>query len=129
MADGRSSLVDGGLLAGCEAQDVEGNIYQHHLFVVINTIDCQTALVDEAIEGGVVADQTGGVHVLNGTAKDLVEDVVVSLGLLLEGYARLLEQVGLDVSAGNFARGTEVNSDEFSLKANEKSSYSYAAET
>ena len=45
----------------------------------------------------------------------LVEDVVGALNLLLEGDARLLQEVGLDVAPGEFTLGVEVDADELTL--------------
>lgn len=46
---------------------------------------------------------------------DLVEDVVVALLLELEGHARLLEQVLLDVGARDLSARPEVDADELTL--------------
>ena len=54
--------------------------------------------------------------VWEGVGQELVEYVIVSLGRLLKRDTRLLEQVRLNVGAGNFARRTEVNANKFALK-------------
>ena len=46
---------------------------------------------------------------------DLVEDVVVALLFQLEGHARLLEQVLLDVGARDLPARPEVDADELTL--------------
>ena len=45
----------------------------------------------------------------------LVEDVVISLDLELEGDTGLLQKVSLDIGGGDLARGAEVDTDEFTL--------------
>ena len=45
--------------------------------------------------------------------KHLVEDVVVTFASQLEGDTRFFEQVSLDITTREAARGTEVDTDEF----------------
>ena len=47
--------------------------------------------------------------------KQLIEDVIVSLGRLLKGDSRFFKQIGLDVGAGYFSSWSKVNSDKFTL--------------
>ena len=48
-------------------------------------------------------------------AHELVENVVISLDLQLEGNTGLLQKVGLDIGGGNFVGGAEVDTDELTL--------------
>ena len=50
-------------------------------------------------------------------AHELVENVVISLDLQLEGNTGLLQKVGLDIGGGNFVGGAEVDTDELTLEA------------
>ena len=52
------------------------------------------------------------VDVLSALAANLVEDVETSFSLELENNSRLLEQVGVDITRGELASQTEVDSDE-----------------
>ena len=47
--------------------------------------------------------------------EQLVENMIVALGGLLKRNTRLLEQVRLDVGAGDFASRTEMNANKFAL--------------
>ena len=51
----------------------------------------------------------------DGVGHDLVEDVVGALQGALRDDTRLLQQVGLDVGAGQLAQRTEVDADELTL--------------
>merc|ERR1712212_1366832 len=48
-----------------------------------------------------------------GVGHQLVEDMVISLDLQLEGDTGLLQKVGLDIGGGDFGGGAEVDTDEF----------------
>merc|ERR1712212_292414 len=47
-----------------------------------------------------------------GVGHQLVEDMVISLDLQLEGDTGLLQKVGLDIGGGDFGGGAEVDTDE-----------------
>ena len=59
----------------------------------------------------VIAQKTPLLEVRDGGLHHLVEDVVAPLHLLLLGDPALLQQVRLDVAAGQLARGVEVDPD------------------
>ncbi len=50
-----------------------------------------------------------------GVGHQLVEDMVISLDLQLEGDTGLLQKVGLDIGGGDFGSGAEMDTDEFTL--------------
>lgn len=52
--------------------------------------------------------------------QDLVENVVVTLGRLLERNSRFLEKIRLDISTGDFASRAEVNTDKLTLNEEKK---------
>lgn len=51
----------------------------------------------------------------NGTRHDLVEDMVRTFQRLLGDDTSLLQQVGFDISTSQFARWSEMDTDEFTL--------------
>ena len=51
---------------------------------------------------------------------DLVENVVISLNLQLEGDTGLLQKVGLDIGGGDLGGGAEVDTDELTLREKRK---------
>ena len=63
---------------------------------------CLTPLTEQAVDGA---------------GHDLVEDVVGALQRALRDDARLLQQVSLDVGAGQLAQRAEVDADELALRA------------
>ena len=63
----------------------------------------------------VVTQETFLLEVRYSWLHHLVEDVIASLDLLLEGDPGLLEEVGLDVAARQLALDVEVDADELSL--------------
>lgn len=52
--------------------------------------------------------------------QDLVENVVVTLGRLLERNSRLLEKIRLDISTSDFTSRAEVNTDKLTLNVEKK---------
>ncbi len=96
-------------------QDVEGVVSELQVLVVIDGRDGGLALADVVVVVDVVGEATGLLKIRHRLLHQLIEDVVGPLDVLLEGDARLLQQVGLDVAAGQLAGGVEVDADEFAL--------------
>ena len=113
--DGRNDLVDVESLLFREVQDVEGVMSELQVLVVIDGRDGGLALADIMVVVDVVGKATGLLKIWHRLLHQLIEDVVGPLHVLLEGDARLLQQVGLDVAAGQLASGVEVDADELAL--------------
>ena len=96
-------------------QDVEGVVSELQVLVVIDGRDGGLALADIMVVVDVVGKATGLLQIRHRLLHQLIEDVVGPLHVLLEGDARLLQQVGLDVAARQLASGVEVDADEFAL--------------
>jgi len=114
--DGRHDLVDVEGLLFREVQDVEGVMSELQVLVVIDGRDGGLALADIMVVVDVVGKATGLLKIRHRLLHQLIEDVVGPLHVLLEGDARLLQQVGLDVAAGQLASGVEVDADELALQ-------------
>merc|ERR1712142_465000 len=115
VGDGDGTLVQTILLILAEAESIQGGVGGAHLLGVIHTGDGQHALSEEKVISrvGLVA-QLAEVPVLGiGVGHQLVEDMVISLDLQLEGDTGLLQKVGLDIGGGDFGSGAEVDTDEF----------------
>ena len=117
MGDGDGGLVAVILLGLSEAQSVEGGVGSAHFLGVIHTGDGQHTLADEVESAGVgLGGKTAHGMVLGvSVGHDLVEDVVISLDLQLEGDAGLLQKVGLDIGGGDLHVGAELDTDEHTL--------------
>ena len=87
----------------CRIDQSEGSIHLRHVVVVVDVVREQTFLLQL---------RDGGLH-------QLVEDVVGSLHLLLEGDPGLLQEVGLDVAPGQLPLDVEVDPDELALHSRE----------
>jgi len=114
--DGRNDLVDVESLLFREVQDVEGVMSELQVLVVIDGRDGGLALADIMVVVDVVGKATGLLKIRHRLLHQLIEDVVGPLHVLLEGDARLLQQVGLDVAARQLASGVEVDADELALQ-------------
>merc|ERR1719495_134131 len=115
VGNGDGTLVQTILLVLVEAKGVQGGVGGAHLLGVIHTGDGQHALSEEKVisREGLVA-QLAELPVLGiGVGHELVEDMVISLDLQLEGDTGLLQKVGLDIGGGDFGGGAEVDTDEF----------------
>ena len=71
-------------------------------------------VVIDVLAAAALDPQTALADAVTVRLEQLVEDVVRSLHLLLLGDARLLQEVGHDVTPGQFTRGREKNTDELS---------------
>merc|ERR1719244_701097 len=116
VGDGDGTLVQTILLVLVEAEGVQGGVGGAHLLGVIHTGDGQHALgEEEVIAGEGLVSQLTQVPVLGiSVGHQLVEDMVISLDLKLEGDTGLLQKVGLDIGGGDFGSGAEVDTDELS---------------
>merc|ERR1719315_538676 len=97
VGNGDGTLVQTILLVLVEAEGVQGGVGGAHLLGVIHTGDGQHALSEEKVisREGLVA-QLAELPVLGiGVGHELVEDMVISLDLQLEGDTGLLQKVGL----------------------------------
>merc|ERR1719516_486608 len=114
-SDGDGALVQTILLVLSEAKSVQGGVGGAHFLGVIHTGDGQHTLGDkEVIAGEGLVAQQAHLPVLGvSIGHELVEDVVISLDLKLEGDTGLLQKVGLDIGGRDLGSGTEVNTDEF----------------
>ena len=117
MGDGDGALVTVILLWLTETQSVKGHVGGAHFLGVIHTGHGQHTLADEVESAGIrLGRQTAHGMVFGiSVGHDLVEDVVISLDLQLEGDTGLLQEVGLDIGGGDFVGGAEVDTDEFTL--------------
>merc|ERR1712142_458726 len=114
-SDGDGALVQTILLVLSEAKGVQGGVGGAHFLGVIHTGDGQHTLGDEEeIAGERLVTQQAHLPVFGvSIGHELVEDVVISLNLQLEGDTRLFQKVGLDIGGRDLGSGTEVNTDEF----------------
>merc|ERR1712198_757420 len=114
VGDSNGALVQTILLLLSEAKGVQGGVGGAHLLGIIHTGDGQHTLGDEEeIAGEGLVTQQAHLPVLGvSIGHQLVEDVVISLDLKLEGDTGLLQKVGLDIGGSDFVGGTEVNTDE-----------------
>merc|ERR1719347_1089834 len=115
VGNGDGTLVQTILLILAEAEGIQGGVGGAHLLGVIHTGDGQHALSEEKVisRKGLVA-QLAELPVLGiGVGHQLIEDMVISLDLQLEGDTGLLQKVGLDIGGGDFGSGAEVDTDEF----------------
>merc|ERR1719347_356532 len=115
VGNGDGTLVQTILLVLVEAEGVQGGVGGAHLLGVIHTGDGQHALSEEkVISGEGLVAQLAELPVLGiGVGHQLVEDMVISLDLQLEGDTGLLQKVGLDIGGGDFGSGAEMDTDEF----------------
>ena len=111
--DTGSDLPDGVLLVLVEAENVEGLVGGVQLLVIINRLDLDLTHGAELVVVWVLGDHAHLVDLGLVAGTDLVEDVETTLGLELEGDTGLLEQIGVDITRGEFTSGLEVNTDEF----------------
>ena len=109
----RSKLVAVPFFQVRETNDTKSLVGVFQLFIVVNGLDSCLSLRDIGIVIDVISQETLGLQVRNKWLEQLVEDMVRSLDFLLLGDTRLLKQIGLNVTTTKFARGSEVNPDEF----------------
>merc|ERR1719266_2414346 len=95
-----------------EANDVEGIHGVLKLLIVVDRGDGGLTLGDKAVKVDVVTKETLFLHVGHERLKELVEDVVGPLHLLLLSDTGLLEKVGHDVATRQLAGSVEVDTDE-----------------
>merc|ERR1719308_742177 len=114
VGDGDGTLVQTILLLLVEAEGVQGGVGGAHLLGVIHTGDGQHTLGNvEVISGEGLVAQQAHLPVLGvSVGHQLVEDMVISLDLQLEGDTGLLQKVGLDLGGGDLGGGAEVDTDE-----------------
>ena len=93
------------------------------VFIIIDGLDLSLALGHVVVVVDVVREQTFLLQLRDGGLHQLVEDVVGSLHLLLEGDPRLLQQVGLDIAPGQLPLDVEVDPDELALHSREDNSH------
>jgi len=108
-----NNLVDIVFLFLSETQYVEGLISQLTFFAIIHIRNCGLALGHIVIVVDVVGQGAYVFHSSNRAGHDLVEDVVGPLQRLLRNDTSLLQQICFNISAGQFTRCTEVDTDEF----------------
>ena len=94
-------------------------IYLHLLFV-IHARDSQDSLSDEeeVTRVGILVQKSHVVVFGVERAHELVEDVVITFDLKLEGNTRLFQKVSLDIGGGDLVGRAEVDTDELTLKSN-----------
>merc|ERR1719348_2488421 len=114
VGDGDGTLVQTILLILAESEGIQSRVGGSHLLCVVHTGDGQHTLgQEEIISGERLVAQLAELPVLDvSVGHDLVEDVVISLDLELEGDTGLLQKVGLDIGGGDLAGGSEVDTDE-----------------
>merc|ERR1711936_106993 len=114
VGDGNGTLVQTILLVLVESEGIQSHVSGSHLLCVIHTGDGQHTLgQEEVISGEGLVTQLAELPVLDvSVGHDLVEDMVISLDLELEGDTGLLQKVGLDIGGGDLASGSEVDTDE-----------------
>ena len=93
------------------------------VFIIIDGLDLSLALGHVVVVVDVVREQTFLLQLRDSGLHQLVEDVVGSLHLLLEGDPRLLQQVGLDIAPGQLPLDVEVDPDELALHSREDNSH------
>ena len=89
------------------------------VFIIIDGLDLRLALRHVVIVVDVVREKTFLLQLRDGGLHQLVEDVVGSLHLLLEGDPGLLQEVGLDIAPGQLPLDVEVDPDELALQRTE----------
>ena len=87
------------------------------ILVVINGLDLGLALGHVVVVVDVIGQQTLLLEFSHGGLHHLVEDVVGSLNLLLEGDSRLLQEISLNVASSKFSFDVEVDANKLSLNA------------
>merc|ERR1719383_68051 len=114
VGNGDGALVQTILLLLAEAEGVQGGVGGAHFLGVIHTGHGQHTLRDvEVVAGEGLVTQLAHLPVLGvSVGHQLVEDVVVTLDLELEGDTGLLQKIGLDIGGGDLGGGTEVDTDE-----------------
>merc|ERR1712002_669543 len=114
VGDGDGALVTVILLRLTEAQSVKGGVGGAHFLGVIHAGHGQHTLTDEVESAGIgLGGQTAHGMVFGiSVGHDLVEDVVISLDLQLEGDTGLFQKVGLDIGGGDLHVGAELDTDE-----------------
>merc|ERR1719447_2207878 len=114
VSDGNGTLVQTIFLILGEAKGVQGGVGGAHLLSVIHTGDSQHTLGNvKVISWEGLVTQLAQRPVLGvGIRHQLVEDVVISLNLKLEGDTGLLQKVGLNIGGGDLGGGAEVDTDE-----------------
>merc|ERR1712168_371427 len=114
VGDGDGALVQTILLLLAEAEGVQGGVGGAHFLGVIHTGDGQHTLGDvEVIAGEGLVAQLAHLPVMRvSVGHELVENMVISLDLQLEGDTGLFQKVGLDIGGGDFGGGAEVDTDE-----------------
>ena len=98
---------------------MESLVGELQVFVVIDGLDLCLALRHVVVVVDVVREQTLLLQVRDGRLHHLVEDVVGSLHLLLEGDPGLFQEVGLDIAPGQLPLDVEVDPDELALHSTE----------
>lgn len=114
---GRHNTEDGAEILLGHAHDVHGLDGGLVLRCIINSRYGKGAIGQEGVGLGVLEDELGAV-LGSGSGEQLVEDVESSLILGLADGSRLLQEIGLNIGAGDVARGIKVDSDEFTLEFN-----------
>ena len=89
-----------------------------HLLLVIHARDSQHSLGNEEVvtRVGILAQKSHVVVFGVERAHELVEDVVITFDLKLEGNTRLFQKVSLDIGGGDLACRAKVNTNELTLK-------------
>ena len=94
---------------------MESLVGELQVFIVIDRLDLCLALRHVVVVVDVVAEETLLLELGHGWLHHLVEDVVGSLHLLLEGDPRLLQEVRLYVAPSKLPLDVEVDADELTL--------------
>eukprot|EP00042_Codosiga_hollandica_P058624 m.886787 g.886787 ORF g.886787 m.886787 type:complete len:1258 (+) comp59913_c0_seq1:2120-5893(+) len=102
--------VQGLLLA--EAHHSHGVASGLELEGIVDLVNKERGLGQEGVRGRITVQQESLCKTVAGTSQKLVEDVEAALAGLLAHNARLLQQVGLNVSAGNLALVAELHANE-----------------
>ena len=93
---------------------IPGYLSESHLVLIIDALDGELCLRAEVVVGHLVGELELGAQVGVVAGHDLVEDVVATLAGSLSDDTRLLEQVVLNVTTGEFTLLREVGTDELS---------------
>merc|ERR1719282_444588 len=114
VANGDGCLVKSILLILIETQCIESLISCLHLLFVIHARDSQHSLSDEeeVTRVGILAQKSHVVVFGVERAHELVEDVVITFDLKLEGNTRLFQKVSLDIGGGDLVGGAKVDTNE-----------------
>ena len=113
MHNTSSDTVDGILLVLVETKNIEGWVGGIEFFNIVDRSN-----LDFTKWGVFVVIRVGGgksqfVDFWLTTGTDLVENVETAFSFQLENNTRLLQQISIDITRGEFTSQTEVNSDKF----------------